>query len=138
MNIPLLRASFERVVEHHPDITHHFYEILFERYPQVRALFGRNSREAQEQMLTRALVAVVDHLEDASWLVETLTALGAKHVDYGVTDEMYDWVGESLLAALARAEGLHWTPEVEASWTAAYGFIATTMQAGARGVRQVA
>jgi hypothetical protein len=28
---------------------------------------------------------VLDHLEDAPWLTDTLGALGAKHVGYGVT-----------------------------------------------------
>ncbi len=27
--------------------------------------------------------------------------MGAKHLDYGVTNEMYDWVGECLVATLA-------------------------------------
>jgi len=133
MNITILRASFDRIVERHPDVTRVFYDILFERYPQVRALFGRNTRAAQEKMLTQALALVIEHVEDASWLEDTLSALGAKHAGYGVTDEMYDWVGECLLAALAQAEGEDWTRDVEEAWLAAYGAIAGTMRAaGAR------
>ena len=78
-----------------------------------------------------ALVAVMEHIEDGRWLEQTLTALGQKHVDYGVTEEMYDWVGASLLAALAEAAGEDWTPELEAAWRAAYGAIAGLMQQGA-------
>src|SRR5262245_42400404 len=133
MNLAVLRASFDRIVERHPDVTHVFYDILFERYPQARALFGRNTRAAQEKMLTQALALVIEHVEDASWLSGTLTALGAKHAGYGVTDEMYDWVGECLIAALEQAEGAEWTPEVEEAWLAAYGAIAGIMRgAGAR------
>ena len=63
----------------------------------------------------------------------TLGALGAKHVEYGVTDEMYDQVGDALLATLAEVAAEAWTPEVAAQWTLAYGAIAGMMQAGAAG-----
>ncbi|HET6337576.1 MAG TPA: globin domain-containing protein [Polyangiales bacterium] len=131
----LLRASFDLAVTNQPELTARFYEILFERYPQVKPLFGRNSNANQANMLQGALVAVMDHLDDATWLADTLTAMGKKHVDYGVTDEMFDWVGASLLAALAEAAGDRWTPEVEAAWIEAYGAIAGLMQQGARDAR---
>jgi len=72
-------------------------------------------------MLTEALVAVMDHFEDAPWLTGTLHTLGDKHVDYGVTDEMYDWGGDAPLRALAEAANEAWTPELEAAWAAAFG-----------------
>lgn len=130
LNVPVLRQSFEIVVERAPNLTHRFYEILFTRYPQAQRLFGRNPQRVQEEMLTRALVAVMDHIEDAAWLRETLGALGDKHVGYGVTNEMYAWVGDALLATLAEVAGEAWTPEVAAAWTEAYGAIAGMMMAG--------
>lgn len=131
LNPELLRNSFNLVVERQPQITPRFYEILFTRYPQVQPLFGRNARKEQAEMLQRALVAVIEHIEDASWLEGTLGAMGKKHVDYGVTHEMYDWVGASLLATLAEIAGNDWTPELEEAWAAAYGAIASLMQKGA-------
>jgi hemoglobin-like flavoprotein len=132
MDIALLRSSFALVVDRSPDLIHRFYDILFERYPEARPLFGRNLRNTQERMLTEALVAVLDRLEDADWFTGTLEALGEKHVAYGVTEEMYGWVGECLLAALSEAAGPDWTPAMNQSWSEAYGAIAATMQAGAR------
>ena len=132
LNPDLLRSSFELVIDRQPQLTTRFYEILFRRYPHVRPLFGRNSGVNQAQMLQSALVAVIDLLEDAAWLRDTLHAMGKKHVDYGVTDEMYGWVGASLLETLAEAAGRDWTPELEAAWVAAYGAIASLMQQGAR------
>jgi hemoglobin-like flavoprotein len=81
-------------------------------------------------MLTEALMAVVDHLEDPTWLEQQLGALGAKHVGYGVTAEMYDWVGDALLATLAEVAGTAWTPAVAQAWTDAYGAIVNLMRAG--------
>jgi hemoglobin-like flavoprotein len=132
LDVDALRESFELVVESNPAIMTRFYEILFERYPEAKRLFGRHSQKAQEEMLTRALVAVLDHLEDAPWLTETLFALGARHAGYGVKDEMYGWVGECLLATLAETAGSAWTPRVETAWRNAYAAISNTMMAGAR------
>ena len=131
LNVALLRSSFEVVIERQPALTQRFYEILFERYPRAKALFVRNAPAAQEKMLADALVAVLDHLEDAPWLTSTLKGLGAKHKGYGVTDEMYGWVGASLLATLAEVAGKDWTPPLAAAWTEAYGAVAGLMQAGA-------
>jgi hemoglobin-like flavoprotein len=132
LNVKVLRESFELVVERSPNVTRRFYEILFERYPQTREMFPESRRSNQEAMLTEALVAVMDHLEDAPWLSSTLQGLGAKHVSYGVTDEMYGWVGDSLLRTLAEVAGPAWSPETEQAWSDAYGAIAGLMQAGAR------
>jgi hemoglobin-like flavoprotein len=132
LNVQLLRQSFELVVERSPNLTHRFYEILFERYPQTEPMFPKNRRARQEGMLTEALVAVLDHLEDAPWLTGTLQALGAKHLDYGVTDEMYGWVGDALLRTLAEVAGDAWTPALAEAWGDAYGAIARLMQAGAK------
>lgn len=131
LNVDALRESFTLVVERAPDLTHRFYEVLFARHPQVRPLFGRNSRPAQEKMLTQALAAVIDHVEDASWLAETLGAMGAKHVGYGVTPEMYAWVGDSLLITLEEVAGPEWTPEVATAWADAFAAIQSLMLAGA-------
>ncbi|KYF82643.1 flavohemoprotein [Sorangium cellulosum] len=132
LNVGLLRESFELVLEREPNLTHRFYGILFSRYPQVRPLFGRNSREHQEKMLAEALVAVIDRLEDASWLEEKLMAMGAKHVDYGVTDEMYPWVADALISAMAEVAGADWSPAHRQAWSDALGAIASLMQRGAR------
>lgn len=131
LNVELLRSSLALVAERQPEITPRFYEILFERYPEAEKLFGLRSRDAQAKMLQDAIVAVIDHLEDASWLQEQLGALGAKHVDYGVTEPMYAWVGESLLATLAEIAGDDWNDELQQAWTDAYGAIRDLMLAGA-------
>jgi hemoglobin-like flavoprotein len=132
LDTSLLRSSFDLVVERQPELTTRFYEILFDRYPQVRPLFGATG-SGQAEMLQQALASVIDHLEDATWLRQTLGAMGRKHVDYGVKDEMYGWVGASLLAALADAAGDAWTPALASEWEKAYNAISALMLAGARG-----
>ena len=132
LNVALLRESFETAVENEGRVTTRFYELLFTRYPQAEELFGRNARENQEKMLQESLVAVLEHVEDGAWLQETLTAMGRKHILYDVTEEMYPWVGECLVAALAEAVGDDWTDEHTAAWVEAYGAISGIMIEGAR------
>lgn len=132
LNVVALRSSFELVAEREPQLTHRFYDILFRRYPQAQPLFRNNPRQEQEKMLTDMLVKIMDHLEDEPWLVDQLGALGQKHVDYGVTEEMYGWVGTSLLEALQQVASSEWTPELAEAWTEAFDAIASLMQAGAR------
>ena len=127
LDVVMLRQSFELVLERNPNLTARFYDVLFDRYPQAKPLFGRNSRKAQEEMLAGALVAVVDHLEDAPWLQQTLRALGEKHKGYGVTPEMYGWVGDALLTVLGETAGPDWSPALRAQWAEAYGAIVSMM-----------
>lgn len=127
LDVQLLRSSFELVAEREPELTSRFYEILFERYPQTRSLFPADT-SAQARMLQEALVAVVDHLDDAPWLGSTLATLGRQHAEYGVTSEMFGWVGECLLATLAEAAGPYWAADLERAWAEAYGAIVGLMQ----------
>ncbi len=130
LDVDLLRSSFELVLTRQPDVTHVFYNELFSRHPEAKQLFARNAPGAQEKMLADALVAVIDHLEDAPWLETTLAQLGAKHAEYGITTEMYGWVGESLLATFAEVAGSDWSPRLEAAWTDAYGAVCSLMLQG--------
>jgi hemoglobin-like flavoprotein len=127
----VLRESLGVVVEREAQITPHFYERLFRRYPQVRPLFSQRESGKQAQMLQEAIVAVVDHLEDGAWLQQTLEGMGKQHVDYGVEDHMYPWVKECLLETLEDLGGAAWQPAWTEAWDAALDAVAGLMLAGA-------
>jgi DNA-binding winged helix-turn-helix (wHTH) protein/hemoglobin-like flavoprotein len=131
-----VRESFELIIERSPSMTRRFYEILFERYPAAKPLFHRNAARVQERMLHDALSAVLDHLEDVPWLHDTLFSLGARHVDYFVTDDMYEWIGESLIATLAEIAGPDWSRKIEAAWRRAFRGIVQVMLEGAQANRE--
>lgn len=128
----LLEESYELALLRDADFPRLFYDILFRKYPATRALFKSNSLNAQRAMLSKALVAAIDHLEDASWLEQHLTPLGKGHVAYGVTPQMYEWVGESLVAAIAEVCDDDWTSAHDAAWRAAYERISLIMRRGER------
>lgn len=130
LDVNALRESFA-VAAGDPELVSRFYDHLFARYPSVRPLFGGRVSPGQREMLTRALVAVIDQLEEPDKLMPNLRGLGARHVRYGVTEQMYPWVGECLLVTLAEACGASWTPRAFEAWRTAYGAIASAMMEGA-------
>ncbi len=117
----LLRDTLELTLARDDTFPTRFYELLFTAHPQVRALFHRSTPGAQNKMFAQKLTALVDHLDDPAWIGRELETLAAKHASYGVTAEMYPWVGEALIATLAEACGDAWSPAAEQAWRAAYG-----------------
>lgn len=132
LNADLLRSSLNEAAEREAMVTSRFYPLLFKRYPQVEPLFSKNDPERQQQMLQESLLAVLENLEDGEWLSETLGNLGAGHVDYEVTEEMYGWVGECLIDTLAEILEDQWTPEHQQAWSDALNAVSGLMIAGAR------
>ncbi len=128
----LLEESFELALLRDPDFPRLFYEILFRDYPSTRPLFKSNSLNAQRLMLSKTLIAAVDHIDDEAWLIEHLAPLGRGHIAYGVTPEMYDWVGIALIQSIAETCAAEWTPEHQAAWQAAYATIVKAMRTGER------
>jgi hemoglobin-like flavoprotein len=133
----LLRESFEIALERDDDFPRLFYDVLFYRHPEVEALFGergrgQNTPDAQRRMFGQTLIAIVDHVDDPAWLEATLIPMGRTHVDYGVTEPMYDYVGDALMTAFAEVCAGDWTSAHERAWRQAYAIIAETMLRGAR------
>jgi hemoglobin-like flavoprotein len=129
MDKELLETSLSLVADAEEGLTLRFYAILFERHPAVRPMFGADIGP-QAAMLRGAVVAVLDHLDDAAWLGDTLGGLGAKHAEWGVTAPMYAAVAECMIAAMEELGGPAWTPEMTAAWTDALGAVASLMLAG--------
>jgi hemoglobin-like flavoprotein len=129
MDTDLLTESLGLADAPDDGLTRRFYEILFDRYPQVRPMFGTDIAP-QAAMLRTAVVAVLDHLDDETWLTGTLGSLGAKHAAWGVTAPMYAAVAECMLAAMAELAGDAWTPAMTEAWTAALTAVAGLMLAG--------
>lgn len=130
MDKELLMGSLLLVDGQEHLLTPTFYDLLFEAHPEVRSMFSTDI-EPQAEMLRGAIIAVLDHLEDGAWLGSTLGALGAKHAGWGVTAEMYGWVAEAMITAMAQLGGEHWTTAMSESWTEALTAVASLMQAGA-------
>lgn len=96
----VLRDLLEDVVVKAPNFPATFYEKLFSKHPEVRPLFFRNSPDAQQKVFLQKLMLLVDALDDAPRLRVELRLVAQSHHKYGVTREMYAFVGEALVSAL--------------------------------------
>ncbi|ALE79636.1 flavohemoprotein [Pseudonocardia sp. AL041005-10] len=132
--VELIRTSFALVEPQAEDIGKHFYATLFSQAPETRDLFPVNM-EVQRSRLLRALVHVVQMVDQPDDLVPFLQQLGRDHRKFGVLSQHYDAVGAALLSAIATFAGENWTPEIEKAWTGAYGIVADAMQQAAAAER---
>ncbi|WP_197519827.1 globin domain-containing protein [Pseudonocardia sp. HH130630-07] len=132
--VELIRTSFALVEPVAEDVGKHFYATLFSRAPETRDLFPVNM-EVQRSRLLRALVHVVQMVDQPDDLVPFLQQLGRDHRKFGVLSQHYNAVGEALITAISAHAGRHWTPEVERAWTGAYGIVADAMQQAAAAER---
>src|SRR5258706_265190 len=128
--ILLVQATFDVLLPISTAVAERFYQHLFDVAPAVRSRFPGDMR-GQYDKLMAVINAAVHGLWDPDTLVPILQQLGRRHVGYGTHPADYDLVGEVLLHTLRHYLGTQFTMEVEAAWTTAYTFIATTMQAGA-------
>ncbi|MFB7667936.1 globin domain-containing protein [Kitasatospora sp. NPDC056138] len=129
-DIALLRASRAAVEPHAADLPVHFYATLFQRYPQVRDLFPLHM-DIQHDKLVRALLLIVDLVDDPENLVRFCSDLGRDHRKFGTRSEHHAAVGECLLATLEHFAGSAWNADVATAWTRAYTAVAQAMDGAA-------
>ncbi|MEJ3655698.1 globin domain-containing protein [Actinomycetes bacterium KLBMP 9759] len=128
--VETIRASFEKVERHHEELGKHFYGILFSRAPETRSLFPVNM-EVQRSRLLRALVHVVQMVDQPDDLIPFLEQLGRDHRKFGVLAAHYDAVGVALISAIRTFSEEAWTAEVESAWHEAYEMVAAAMSRAA-------
>ncbi|MFE0465431.1 globin domain-containing protein [Kitasatospora sp. NPDC058965] len=126
----LIRASAALVAPYADQLPVFFYSTLFNRYPQVRELFPPDLNPQQDR-LVRALLMIVELVDDPANLVAFCSHLGRDHRKFGTRSAHYGAVGEVLLATLEHFAGPAWTPEVAAAWTRAYTTVAEVMDQAA-------
>jgi NAD(P)H-flavin reductase/hemoglobin-like flavoprotein len=130
----LIRDSWVEVEPHADEMGKLFYATLFRIAPETRDLFPVNM-EVQRSRLMRALVHVVQMVDQPDELVPFLEQLGRDHRKFGVVAQHYDAVGHALVTAIASIAGPAWTPPVREAWTDAYGVVAAAMRAAAQAER---
>jgi|HubBroStandDraft_2_1064218.scaffolds.fasta_scaffold01670_5 NAD(P)H-flavin reductase/hemoglobin-like flavoprotein len=117
--IASVRDTFAIVGAAGDDAAAYFYGWLFAGHPELRALFPTAMNE-QRDRLFRALGRIVRSLSSPEELAAYLTQLGRDHRKYSVEPEMYDAVGDALMATLRAYAGPAFTPAAKEAWAQAY------------------
>lgn len=131
LNVELIRKSFDMAKPIGMEVAEKFYEILWEDFPAVKAMFQGLDMQTQKRALMSSLTFVVDNVDNPEKLIPYLKSMGERHVKYGVEEEHYEWVGQSLLKTFVFFFEDNWTDELQDEWISAYNVVANTMQEGA-------
>lgn len=108
------------------EITTHFYTIMFQNNPEVKALFDMSKQEsgAQPTALAMTVLAAAQNIDRLETLLPAVQKIGARHVQVNVKPEHYPIVGKNLLQAFQDVLGEDATPEILEAWEKAYAVIA--------------
>lgn len=128
--IRLVQSTWKQVLPNADRVAELFYGRLFELAPGYRELFTSDQREQGRKLMQMVTVAV-NGLPQLDAIVPAVEDLGRRHVDYHVTEEMYDTVGAALLWTLGQGLGPKFTSDVEAAWSETYNTLADVMKAAA-------
>jgi nitric oxide dioxygenase len=120
--VEIVKATARPVAENAEAITTRMYEILFEKYPETKALFN-DAPSDQHKKLAAAVGAYAANIENLDALGDALEKMAQAHVRTGVKPEHYPMVGVSLLAAVKEVLGDAATDEVLSAWKEAYFFL---------------
>jgi hemoglobin-like flavoprotein len=127
----MVRESWQRFELRFRESGLRFYDQLFELDPTVAHLFQGVDLVRLEGKLLAMFAEIVQALDRPAELVGELSALGARHLGYGVKDENYASVGSALLWLLAQVLGDEFTPELREAWSEAYLLASGIMRRGA-------
>jgi hemoglobin-like flavoprotein len=128
----LLETSFQEIVLHGEAFVTAFYERLFTRFPETRALFAATDMFVQRKKLQQSLALIVEHMQQPEELSSMLQELGKRHVTYGIRPEHYPLVGTVLLETFADFLGEHWTQAHHDAWVKGFEAVSSLMLQGAQ------
>jgi len=132
--VAIVQDSFRKVAPIAAIAADLFYDRLFAIAPGLRPLFPDELREQKKKLMTM-LATVVANLHRIEEMLPTIQELGRRHVNYGVTAEHYELVGEALLWTFEQGLGDDFTGPVKLVWQEAYAALSGAMTCAAAAVQ---
>jgi hemoglobin-like flavoprotein len=127
-SIDRLQEHFQALHVHR--LTQRFYQILFEREPQLRELFPQDLSGLYGHF-AESLKLVVDNLGRISAVDEHLRHLGVQHMYWGAQPHHYVAARDALIEALRIESGATWDAHLCADWRSGIAAIIVPMLQGA-------
>jgi hemoglobin-like flavoprotein len=112
-----IERSLEIAAERGGDLTPRVYEVLFDRQPEMKALFWRDSNGAiKGEMLMRVFEAILDFIGERQYADRLIQCEVVTHAGYDVPPDVFatffGLVGEVVRETCGEA----WTAEMDAAW----------------------
>jgi len=124
--ISLVQATVPVLQQHGESITSHFYSLMFEHHPEVKAFFNEAHQASgtQARALAGAVLAYAAHIDRLDEIADALPRIIQKHAALGVLPEHYPIIGRCLLRAIKEMLGDAATDDILAAWGEAYQALA--------------
>jgi nitric oxide dioxygenase len=117
-----VKASIPVLEKYGLTISSRMYDILFEKYPDTRAMFSQ-APEQQPNILAAAVAAYARNIDNLGSLADAVSKISKTHVRNNVKPEHYPMLGDALFTAMQDVLGDAATPEVLEAWKEAYFFL---------------
>ncbi|MEY2340693.1 globin domain-containing protein [Acidithiobacillus sp. IBUN Pt1247-S3] len=124
IDMDLIKSSGKAVQDLGVQVAAHFYDTMFQHFPEVRKMFPGDMSE-QRVRLFNSVILIASNIDNTDMLVPYLQELGVGHIKYDTRPEHYPIVGKSLLLTLKHFLGPAWTAEMAESWIEAYNLAST-------------
>ncbi|WP_194768642.1 NO-inducible flavohemoprotein [Tamlana sp. I1] len=124
--IEIVKSTAPVLQVHGEAITKVFYEILFDKHPELKNVFNmvNQKKGTQQRALANAVFQYAVHIEKLEMLGDAVELIAQKHASLSIPKEAYPIVGENLLIAIKKVLGDAATPEIIDAWAEAYGDLA--------------
>lgn len=118
----IIKATAPVVAANANAITGTFYPLMFERFPEVRAVFNQSHQRnsAQPEALANAIIAYASNIDRLEVLGPAVEGIVQKHVSLNITPDQYEIVGTCLMEAIGIVLGDAVTADIADAWGAAY------------------
>ena len=122
----VVQSTIPLLQEHGLEITSTFYQLLFEKNPELLDIFNSSNQRdtSQSRALADAVVAYAANIDNLEALLPAVARIANKHASIGIKNEHYPLVGVSLLAAIQHVLALPDEHPALTAWGQAYGVLA--------------
>jgi len=122
-----VQATLDQILKNEDEFAKKFYARVFQKAPEVRALFKKNLLD-QGRMLTHMLGGIVYSLSRPEYLILGLKSLGRQHKTYGVEQAHYPVIKEALLETIEEELGEASNYKILHAWGNALDLVIHSMQ----------
>jgi nitric oxide dioxygenase len=124
--IDIVKSTAPVLKKHGQKITTRMYEIMFNKYPEIKAQFDMSAQAngTQPTKLATAVYSYATYIDNLDGLKAMVDKIAHRHVQTHVLPEQYPIVGECLLQAIRDVLEDAATEEVMTAWKEAYQALA--------------
>lgn len=120
-----IELSLEIAADRVDDIAPQVYQKLFARYPELEALFVRDTTGAVKgEMLARTIEALLDFIGPRAYARHMVQTEAVTHEGYGVPREVFPAFFTAIADSIRDVLGDDWTEDMKLSWQAMLAEIA--------------